>query len=274
MSNGLSITNSDGNQVVLYEPTLKQLEYHMRTEPNVLFWGGRGSGKSMCGRFDAHMRALSYSGFRYCILRRTFPELEKSHLLHIGKEMFQLGGHFHQTNHIAYYPNGSQGHFAHCATEEHVLKLLSAEYHLMVFDELSTFLWEMFLKLAASVRVPEGSGLTAMVRGLTNPLGLSAQRVLEYFVDKNVDLEENPDYNPNDWHSIHANLEDNPYVDQVQYRKRFSGLPAHVRKAWVDGEFILENAMFDFYPTREGKPYHVINTMPMVGEMPILRETW
>lgn len=268
---GLKLTNPDGTVTTLYTPTPKQLDYHLRTEPNVLFWGGRGSGKSMCGRWDAHMRALSYPGYTYCILRRTFPELQRSHLVHINREMVQLGGSFHNTDHIAIYPNGSKGFFSHCATEEHVLNLLSSEFALMVFDELSTFEWEMFTKLAASVRVKEGSGLTAMVRGLTNPLGPSAQKILEYFVDKNIDPEEDPDYNPNDWYSIHANLIDNPHLDQSQYRKRFSGLPAHVRKAWVEGEFVLENALFDLRPTltssmceekglsqdKVGKPYHV-----------------
>jgi hypothetical protein len=255
---GLTISRPDGTQQVLYTPTPKQLIYHTVTYPNVLFWGGRGSGKSMCGRWDAHIRALAYPGFTYCILRRTFPELQRSHLVHIDREMKMLGGYFHHQNKIAYYPNGSQGFFSQCQSEEDVLKLLSAEFALMVFDELSTFEWEMFTKLSASVRVPIGSGLTAMVRGLTNPLGPSAGKIVQYFVDKSVDVDDDPDYNPNDWYAIKANLEDNPYIDQSQYRKRFSGLPQHVRKAWVDGEFVLENALFDFHPVRNGKPYHVV----------------
>lgn len=268
MSNGIYIENADGEATCLYEPTPKQLEYHRATQANVLFWGGRGSGKSMCGRWDAHMRALSYPGYTYCILRRTFPELQRSHLVHINREIKALGGTYHGTDHIVSYPNGSKGFFSHCATDVDVLNLLSSEFALMVFDELSTFEWEMFTKLSASVRVPEGSGLTAMVRGLTNPLGPSAQKILEYFVDKNVDYEEDPDYNPEDWHSIHANLIDNPHLDREQYRKRFSGLPAHVRKAWVDGEFILENALFDFHPTVEGKPYHVIHDIDLAKILP------
>jgi hypothetical protein len=264
---GICIVGRDGKEQVLYNPTIKQLEYHSRTEPNVLFWGGRGSGKSMCGRWDAHLRALSHPGFTYVILRRTYPELQRSHLVHIQREMALLGGEYNATSRIARYPNGSQGFFSHCATEEDVLKLLSAEFALAFFDELSTFEWGMFTKLAASVRVPVHSGLTAMVRAATNPLGPSAQEILKYFVNKDVDLAEDPDYNPNDWYSIHANLEDNPYLDEQQYRKRFSGLPAHVRKAWVEGEFVLENALFDFRPTarvdnEDGTfkkvPYHVI----------------
>jgi hypothetical protein len=248
---------------ILYVPSPKQQDYHLRTEANVLFWGGRGSGKSICGRWDAHMRALAHPGFNYVILRRTYPELQRSHLVHIQREMKKLGGYFHHTDRIAHYPNGSRGYFSHCANDDDVLNLLSAEFAMMVFDELSTFEWEMFTKLSASVRVPVGSGLTAMVRGLTNPLGPSAQKIVDYFVTKSVDPEEDPDYNPEDWYSIHANLADNPHLDQHQYKKRFAGLPSHVRKAWVDGEFVLENALFDFSPTKrngvgETKPYHVI----------------
>lgn len=249
------------NGQVLYVPTDKGIEYHRRTEPNVLLWGGRGSGKSTIGRWDAHMRALAHPGFRYIVLRRTFPELEKSHLVHVPREMKLLGGTFNYTKHLATYPNGSSGFFSHCATEEDVLNLLSSEFALAFFDELSTFEWEMFTKLSASVRVPLGSGLTAMVRAATNPLGPSAQKVHQYFIEKDVDPEEDPDYLPLDWYSITANLIDNPHLDREQYKKRFSGLPAHVRKAWVDGEFVLENALFDLRPKVEGKPYHVINDL-------------
>jgi hypothetical protein len=102
-----------------------------------------------------------------------------------------------------------------------------------------------------------------MVRGLTNPLGQSAPKILQYFVDKNPEIEEDSDYNPDDWGSIHANLIDNPHLDRDSYRKRFSGLAAHVRKAWDDGEFVLENALFDLQPTRNGKPYHVIHDIDL-----------
>lgn len=264
----ISITNVDGTEEILYEPTDKQEEFHAAEQPNVLFWGGRGSGKSMALRWEAHARALAVPGYKYIILRRTFPELQKSHLIHVPREMKLLGGTFNYTDKIARYPNGSTGFFSHCATDEDVLNLLSAEFYWAGFDELSTFEWEMFTKLSASVRVLKSSGLTAMVRACTNPLGPSAYKILEYFVDKTVDLDEDPDYNPNDWHSIKANLEDNPHLDQAQYKKRFSGLPPHVRKAWVEGEFALENALFDFKPTKqlengEHIPYHVIHDVDL-----------
>lgn len=261
---GLWVTGLDGKDALLYKPTAKQAEFHARIEPNVLFWGGRGSGKSMALRMEAHARALATPGFKYVIIRRTFPELNKTHLTFMPREMKLFGGRYNQTAHQAIYPNGSIGFFSHCNTEQDVLNLLGAEMYWMGVDEISTFEWEWFTKLAASVRAPEGSGVAIpMVRAATNPLGASAEKVLQYFVNKNVDLTEDTEYNPDDWHAIKANLEDNPYLSYEQYRKRFSGLPSHVRKAWLDGEFVLENALFDFRPNLEGKPYHVINDIDL-----------
>lgn len=252
------MTNEAGETSCLFTPTPKQLEFLQRPEPNVLFWGSRGTGKSLCGRWMCHLYAILYPNFHYIILRRTFPELQKSHLVHIDQEMRTLGGTFHHTNRVAHYPNGSKGFFSHCQSEEDVLNLLSAEFALAVFDELSTFDWEMFLKLAASVRVPKGAPYMAMVRGLTNPLGQSTAQIVKYFVAKEVDPEEDPEYNANDWFSVHATLDDNPYLDLSQYKKRFAGLPEHVKKAWLYGEYSEEDALFSFYPTKDGRPYHVI----------------
>lgn len=265
--NAVIAVNPDGSKTLLYDPTEKALDYHARIEPNVLMYGNRGGGKSTIMRWDCHFRAMSNPNFRYCILRRTFPELQKSHLVHIHKEMKLLGGYYNSSEKRAYYPNGAQGDFSQCDGEEHVLKLLSAEYTLMAFDELSTFTWEHFIKLSFSVRVSEGSGLIAMVRASTNPLGPSAQEVYQYFINKDVDLVDDPDYDPANWHAIRIDMQDNPYLDVKQYSKRFAGLPPHVRKAWIDGEFALENALFEFYPDRlvdrEGQkikiPYHVIS---------------
>lgn len=253
------------NGVVHYTPTEKQMQFHARTEPNVLFWGGRGSGKSKALRWDAHMRAMTIPNYKYVILRRTFPELQRSHLLEIPSEMKKLGGRFHYTEKKAFYPNGSIGMFSHCQNEEDVMNLLSAEFFWAGFDEISTFEWEMFTKLAASVRVLKDSGITAMVRAATNPLGVSAENINRYFVLKNIEPDEDPEYNPNDWFEIKANVEDNPHLDRDQYKKRFSGLPEHVRRAWVDGEFGLENALFDFHPTKGGKPYHLIDQIDLPG---------
>lgn len=257
------VTLPDGSPYTLYTPHEKQKAAHAIATPNLIAIGSRGSGKSIWLRMDAHMRALSVPGSNLVLVRKTFPELQKTHLIYIDQEMRLLGGHYTATNHIAYYPNGSRLFFSYVGSESDTLNLLGAEFLGAYFDELSTIPWEFFMKLQTSIRVPKGSNLTAVVRAATNPLGPSAGEIRTHFVERSVDPAENPDYNPDDWGFIRIDMEDNPFLDVVQYRKRFSGMPEHIRKAWLEGEFADELALFEFKPSVRGedgdvRPWHVI----------------
>src|SRR4051812_10272275 len=86
---------------VLYRPTAKGAEYHELTVPNAILEGPRGTGKSIILRNDAHIHALMHPGMAYLIVRRTMPELKKSHLRFIEQEMHRLGGTFNKTDSIA-----------------------------------------------------------------------------------------------------------------------------------------------------------------------------
>lgn len=270
----LIIRMPDGSPHVMYTPTSdKHVWFHENNTKNVLAYGNRGGGKSHLLRFDAHMRALSVPNANLILVRKTFPQLRQSHLIHIEREMVYLGGTYHKTDHVATYPNGSKLFFSHVATESDSLNQLSAEYIAAYFDELSTIPWDFFVKLCASVRIGgtlKELGLKGVVRAATNPLGPSAQEIFQYFVNKDVDPEEDADYNPNDWAAIQIQLDDNQHIDKEDYMKQFSGMPAYLKKAWVDGEFALENQLFDFRPKKDGNPYHVIQMMPTLGDIPIV----
>jgi len=258
----------DGTPYTLYKPWPKQLEFHENNTPNLLAYGNRGGGKSLMLRMDAHMRAMSVPGINLILVRRTYPELLRSHLIHIKREMKLLGGDYHATDHIASYPNGSKLFFSHVANEADALNLLSAEFLAAYFDELSTIPWDFFVKLCASVRVTKGrenEGLIASVRAATNPLGPSAGEIFSYFVNKDVDPEEDPDYTPSDWDAIKIQMTDNPALDIEQYKKKFAGMPDYLKKAWLEGEFALENQLFNFKPKKDGNEYHVISSLPMIG---------
>lgn len=260
-SKGIWVTLPDGTPKCIYEPNPKQVLFHESGITNLLAYGSRGSGKSLMLRNDAHMRALAVPGCTLILIRKTMKQLEQSHLLYINEEMKYLGGHFHGTKHCAYYPNGSKLFFSYVGHADDALNLLSAEFLAAYYDELSVIPWDYFQKLNASVRVSgtyKDMGLSAVVRAATNPLGPSAAEVMKYFVNKEVSWDEDEDYDPNAWAAIRIDMEDNPHLDLVQYRKRFAGMPEHVKAAWLRGEYMEENTLFDFRPTKEGKPYHVI----------------
>jgi hypothetical protein len=215
------------------------------------------------------MRALAFPGFTYLIVRRTIPELKKSHLKpnFVPREMRIFGGTFHKTDNIAHYPNGSIGFYSHCETEDDMMKLLGSEYDAIYFDEISTFTWSMITRITSCLRVREGSGLLAIVRGGTNPIGVGASDVKRYFITKDVNLEDDPEYDPKDFEAIKTTLDDNPHIDRDQYIKTLQRLPEHLRRAWLDGEWIVEGAYFhDFRPMKGGVPWHVADTYPRIKE--------
>lgn len=254
-----------------YVPNPKQLDFHESVAPNCIIEGSRGTGKSGCIRMDAHMRALSVPNYPYLIIRRTMPELKKSHLRFIHFEMKALGGDYHKTDAISYYPNGSQGFFSHCETEDDMMRLLSSEYAAIYFDEISTFTWSMITKIASCLRVPEGSDMMAVSRGGTNPIGVGAAEVRRYYIVKDITPEEDPDYNPEDFQAIHTTLEDNPHIDREQYIKRLSNLPDHIRRAWLDGEWVVEGAYFhDYKPQKKTEQglvdWHCVSVLPVVHD--------
>ena len=251
----------------------------MAREPNLFVVGNRGGGKSVNMRWQCHMTALAVPGFKYAILRTSFPELRKNHLDFLEDEMAEFGprnkSYYHKTNYTAHYPNGSLGYYAQCMTDADVKKVLGAEVYLVVFDEAPTFEWEHMALIGASVRTPKGSALIPMKRFLGNPIGESIDELWQYFIDKDVDLKDDPEYRPDEWRSIEMRLEDNPYLDIDQYRKQFSGLPPHFVKAWLEGLRVYEDALFGYYTHKDGKPYHEIRELPLTTDgKPAIQQDW
>jgi hypothetical protein len=281
----IKIVHPNGQEVTLFDPLPKQREFLAAPQPNVAYIGARGAGKSLCARYMAHAMALQHPGFTYVILRRTFPELQRSHLLFLESETKQLGATYHRTLNQVTYPTGSVGLFAHCAEDRDVLNLLSAQFGLMLVDEGSTFPWDMLLSLKTSVRVPVGAGYPALFRLVTNPFGPSAGEIWRHFVTKDVD--DNPDYDPLDWHAVRTVMSDNPHISEREYRKQFQGLPAHQRAAWLEGTYIDERALFTLKPTitvdtptadgtlaPERREFHVIDELPTFDGKSILEAPW
>lgn len=261
----------DGVDQWLFVPTPKGVEVIEAEEKNVLVIGNRGGGKSHNIRWFAHMMAMVNPGFKYAILRTSFPELMKNHLNFLEDEKDKLGGEkegyrYNKTDHIFYYPNGSIGYYAQCATDADVKKILGAEVLLVIFDEAPTFQWDHMQMIAASIRAPKGSGLKPMARYLGNPIGDSIDELWTFFIDKDVDVLKYPDYRPNDWRRIEMNIHDNPFLDAKEYWAQFSTLLPHIQKAWREGIRVEENTLFEFFPTLDGKPYHVIHEIPKFSD--------
>ncbi len=283
-SRAITVTGPDGKMLVLYDPMdnpeCNQVAFHESNAPNLLALGTRGTGKSTTLRWDAIGRCLAVPGFRALIIRRTMPDLRKSHLAFIDREMKLLGQpDFKHTTFEARFHNGSLIQFSHCEKMSDVLNYLSSEWDYIGFDELSTFPLEMFLQISAAARSKQGAAYKALVRACSNPLGVGAGWMKQWFIDRNVNLSEYPDYHPDDFEMQFSRLDGNKYVNKKEYEKRLRNLPEHVRKAWLLGEFVVEGAYFtDFMPKREigGKvvPWHLTSDMPTWKGESLLSISW
>lgn len=261
-----------------FEPANQaQFDYITAPEEHVFLWGNRGGGKSVTARWAFHALAMAYPGYRYGILRTSYPELNDNHLIYLDAEMKALGGDYHSTKHIARYPNGSLGFYRQAETDEQVRNALGVEMHGVCYDEAPTFDFKHLMMISASVRVPPESGLTPIKRYLGNPIGPCIDELFKYFVDKDVDPLEDRGYRPEKWRSIKIDLNDNPHLDVETYKQSLGvGMSEKLRKAWLDGEKFDDAQLFDLKPTvsvevvnpetkateTEKRPYHVITELP------------
>jgi hypothetical protein len=271
-ANTVTIINDEGEELVLYEPQNHekndQAAFHASNAPNLLALGTRGTGKSWQLRWDAIIRCLMFPNFRALILRRTVPDLRKSHLAFIEYEMKQLGGVYLSTTMEAKFPNGSVIQFSHCEKIADVFNYLGSEWGFIGFDELSTFTLEMFLQISAAARAKEDAPYKAVVRAGSNTLGIGSAWMKQWFIDKTVNYAEFPDYNPDEFEVQYSWLEGNKYINQKEYTKRLKNLPDHIKRSWLSLEFIVEGAYFSEFRKADTDddglvtPWHCIQTMP------------
>jgi hypothetical protein len=218
---------------------------------------------------------LAIPRFNVLILRRTMPELRRSHLQEVPFDAEKLGlgpGAWHATNYELRFPNGSKITFGHVEDEKTVSVYLSSEYDEIIFDELCTFTLSQFLFISSRARSSKADMRgKEIVRAGTNPIGVGAGWVKKLFIDQNVSPEELPGYNANDYENIVANLDDNPYLSD-EYAKSLMSLPTDaLRRAMRHGEWVVEGQFFhEFTPMLNGEPWHVIENLPTFRGRPIL----
>lgn len=161
--------------------TEKQRRFIDAKEGEVLFGGAAGGGKSYAQLIDAFLFALRYPNSRQMILRRTFPELEKS-LIRVARELYpQTVFKYNESKHVGKFSNGSVIDFAYCDKEGDVYKYQSAEYDVIRFDELTHFTEQMYVYLISRVRGT--NGYPKQIKSSTNPGGVGHAWVKSRFID-------------------------------------------------------------------------------------------
>lgn len=261
--------------VELFMPVPKQVEFfelarrlgfQAQANPRlgsarVLFGGAAGPGKSHALRWGLYRDCLRLQGLNCLLLRRTFAELEETHLREMAREDERIGAKFVRGDKEMRFPStGSLIKAGHCESADDYLRYLSTEYDRIVFDELVTFVRDPALEIMSRARTSkpqvkaEGG---AQVWAGTNPGGRGALWVKQFFVDRVVDPEEFPKYSPERYGYVEARLEDNPYIDPA-YRQTLEELPTLRRRQLLEGDWeAFSGQFFDWRARRGDEGWHV-----------------
>jgi len=236
-----------------------------RPRINRMYGGAAGPGKSTAERWDLYRKAQLIPGFHGAILRRTNPELEKTHLRAFEQDADKIGAQFITSKNILKWPNGSLVECGHCEDDRAVQKWLSTEYDQIGIDEGSTFEPHMLLEISTRARTTKPAVKAAggpWFDVVTNPGGPSWALLRDLFVSHSPDYDLYPQlrgrYFPQLWVYSKALLDSNPYLE-ASYEDDLAVLSeARYRQLRYGEEYVTEGAFFsEWRETVDGKPWHV-----------------
>ena len=198
----------------------------------IAYGGARGGGKSWAIDRKAPLLALTYSGIKILLLRRTYRDLERNHVRALQPMLAGIAKYNRQDK-CFYFPNGSILELGYCASESDVLQYQGQEYDVIFMDEATQFTEYQYQTLTACLRgandFPKRMYLTC------NPGGVGHEWVKRLFISKRYNESENPD----DYEFISATIYDNKALMEHDpgYLSMLNNLSEGLRQAWRDGNW-------------------------------------
>ncbi len=278
---GMGATTAEGWRWV-YVPLPVQVEVERQRRPgmsdgtsfNVLAGGAAGTTKSTSARWSMYRRAMTLAGYEGLLLRRTFPELENTHLRRMAADERVLKAlgvrvEFRPTaRQMVFHETGALIQCGHMADPSDLDKYLSTEYDDVVPDEASTFLPGPLMQVASRARSSKASVIEAggpWFRPLTNPGGASARVLADLFIHHQPDFElmseARAHYDPRMWVAVLSTLEDNPYLGAgygAQLALTHLDDPVRFRQLrYGDWDVMVGQFFSTWRETKAGAPWHV-----------------
>lgn len=233
-----------------WRPTAAQRSA-LRSSAYELLYGGAAGGGKTAYLTVAPIRWCHLASFRGLILRRSFPELERT-LIAASREMYpRLGARYHEQRHEWTFPSGARVAFGYCERDADVLRYQGAEYSFLGFDELTHFSETAYRYLTSRAR--SADALPIRIRATTNPGGPGHEWVrrrwgawigrgadalpgdVRWFDPEGREAAEGaPDALSRTF--VPARLEDNPYLG-AEYRAQLLALDPVTRAQLLDGDW-------------------------------------
>jgi hypothetical protein len=236
------------NTEVIWKPHPGPQEAFLQaTEDEVLFSGGRGSGKSDCLIVDP-LRYVSNKNFKGLIIRKTMPELRE--LIDRAKKLYPLvypGVKWREADKLFVFPSGSSLEYGYAEHDDDLQRYIGREFTWLGIDEITLFKDSKIIEnLKLSLRSPDPT-LPIHIRATTNPFGPGKRWVKERWVDLgpednritlNFEVDGEIHYQTRRW--LHSTIDNNPTLKKSNPRYKSSLLAIEnedQKRAWLHGSW-------------------------------------
>lgn len=201
----------------------------------MLYGGAAGGGKSDA-LLMAGLQYVEIPEYRGLLLRRTYGDLslpgalmDRAHTW-LDPSPATFNANMRQWT----FPSGATMTFGHLAHEAQKRRYQSSEFHYIGFDELCQFSETQYTYLLSRVRRQEGSPIPCRMRAGANPDGPGLLWVKARFVDEETNVDPETGLRRR---FIPATLNDNPYLDQADYRLSLMALDPVTRARLLGGDW-------------------------------------
>lgn len=218
-----------------HEPTPRQAAGLLLNHIQEVFYGGAAGGGKSDWLLMAALQYVDVPGYSALIVRKTFSQLTKadmlvprSHEWLNGTSAVWAGSHMRWQ-----FPSGATLEFGHMMNENDKYNYQGAAYQFIGFDELTQFSETQYRYLFSRARRLEDSQVPVRIRATSNPGGLGHDWVRQRMI---IEGKESGRV------FIPAKLQDNPYLDQEEYRASLMELDPITRARLLSGDWSIRDA--------------------------------